>query len=101
MDCDEGPGAHLTCAKGEPKGTWEDSWRALESLVGKSEFMIAGPNFLFTFPWLFPEIFLHFSKIRFHQNIIMRAPYPVCIEIYIFFLAVQIKFGALVSVTSK
>lgn len=50
MDCDEGPGAHLTCAKGEPKGTWEDSWRALESLVGKSEFMIAGPTFLLLSP---------------------------------------------------
>ncbi|XP_078360551.1 uncharacterized protein LOC144644870 isoform X4 [Oculina patagonica] len=35
MDCDEGPGAHLVCQKGEPKGTWEDSWKALESLVEK------------------------------------------------------------------
>ena len=32
MDCDEGPGAHLICQQGEPKGTWEDSWKALESL---------------------------------------------------------------------
>ena len=33
MDCDEGPGARLTCEKGEPKGSWEDSWKALETLV--------------------------------------------------------------------
>lgn len=37
MDCDEGPGAHLICQKGEPKGTWEDSWKALESLVDKGK----------------------------------------------------------------
>ena len=37
MDCDEGPGAHLVCQKGEPKGTWEDSWKALESLVDKGK----------------------------------------------------------------
>lgn len=37
MDCDEGPGAHLVCQKGEPKGTWEDSWKALESLVEKGK----------------------------------------------------------------
>lgn len=42
MDCDEGPGAHLTCAKGEPKGTWEDSWRALESLVRKNKIRSIG-----------------------------------------------------------
>jgi len=35
MDCDEGPGALLICQEGEPKGTWEDSWKALESLVEK------------------------------------------------------------------
>ena len=58
MDCDEGPGAHLTCAKGEPKGTWEDSWRALESLVGKSEFIIAG--LLSSLP---PGYFLKFCRI--------------------------------------
>ena len=42
MDCDEGPGAHLVCQKGEPKGSWEDSWKALESLVdqGKMIFTI-------------------------------------------------------------
>lgn len=37
MDCDEGPGAHLICQKGEPTGTWEDSWKALESLVEKGK----------------------------------------------------------------
>lgn len=37
MDCDEGPGAHLICQDGEPKGTWEDSWKALESLVDKGK----------------------------------------------------------------
>lgn len=37
MDCDEGPGAHLICQEGEPKGTWEDSWKALESLVDKGK----------------------------------------------------------------
>jgi len=35
MDCDEGPEALLICQKGEPNGTWEDSWKALESLVEK------------------------------------------------------------------
>lgn len=62
MDCDEGPGAHLTCAKGEPKGTWEDSWRALESLVGKSEFMGLLPSLLSVAetPWRFPEFFCIF-----------------------------------------
>lgn len=33
MDCDEGPGARLVCEKGEPRGSWEDSWKALEELV--------------------------------------------------------------------
>ena len=42
MDCDEGPGAHLVCPKGEPNGTWVDSWKALESLVEK------GKNFIIT-----------------------------------------------------
>ena len=37
MDCDEGPGAHLICQQGEPKGTWEDSWKALESLLNKGK----------------------------------------------------------------
>lgn len=37
MDCDGGPGAHLSCQKGEPKGTWEDSWKALESLVNQGK----------------------------------------------------------------
>ena len=37
MDCDEGPGAHLFCQQGEPKGTREDSWKALESLLNKGK----------------------------------------------------------------
>jgi len=42
MDCDEGPGAHLICQDGEPKGTWEDSWKALESLVDKGKIRSIG-----------------------------------------------------------
>ncbi|XP_022799196.1 uncharacterized protein LOC111337205 isoform X2 [Stylophora pistillata] len=42
MDCDEGPGAHLICQQGEPKGTWEDSWKALESLVNKGKIRSIG-----------------------------------------------------------
>ncbi|XP_068743702.1 uncharacterized protein [Montipora capricornis] len=42
MDCDEGPGAHLVCPKGEPNGTWVDSWKALESLVEKGKIRSIG-----------------------------------------------------------
>ena len=34
-DCDEGPGAHLVCGKGEPKGDWTETWKALEFMVEK------------------------------------------------------------------
>eukprot|EP00118_Oscarella_pearsei_P004877 m.21620 g.21620 ORF g.21620 m.21620 type:complete len:731 (+) comp28191_c0_seq2:264-2456(+) len=31
-DCDEGEDARLKCEEGEPKGSWQESWRALETL---------------------------------------------------------------------
>ena len=34
-DCDGGPGALLVCGEGEPKGTWVETWKALELLVSK------------------------------------------------------------------
>ena len=34
-DCDEGPGAHLVCEDGEPKGDWTETWKALEFMVDK------------------------------------------------------------------
>ena len=39
-DCDEGPDALLRCGEGEPKGTWQETWKALEKLVKDGEFVL-------------------------------------------------------------
>ena len=39
-DCDEGPGAHLVCGEGEPKGDWIETWKALEFMVDKGRSII-------------------------------------------------------------
>ena len=40
-DCDEGPGALLVCGKGEPKGDWIETWRALEFMVKKGKYYVS------------------------------------------------------------
>ena len=32
IDCDDGEDARLPCGPGEPKGTWQESWKAMEKL---------------------------------------------------------------------
>lgn len=32
IDCDDGDDARLPCGPGEPKGTWQESWKAMEML---------------------------------------------------------------------
>ena len=83
MDCDEGPGAHLICQKGEPKGTWEDSWKALESLVVKGKktvfsiivfFSSFSPHLNSLLDWV---QFTQFIKEHFHSILIKKIALSV------------------------
>ncbi|XP_048580543.1 uncharacterized protein LOC5518642 isoform X3 [Nematostella vectensis] len=42
MECEMEPEAFLTCGEGEPRGTWQDSWRALEELVSQGKIRSIG-----------------------------------------------------------